>query len=339
MQIDQGLDFVITWVDGNDPVWRKERDAREKQLGSLDGCDNRNARYRDWDNLKYWFRGVEKFAPWVHNVYFVTWGHVPEWLNLDHPKLQIVKHEDYIPEKYLPTFNSHTIEWNLHRIEGLSENFVYFNDDIFLVREVKPSDFFMDGKPKDMLALQPIVANAQDVVMPYIYLNNSMTIAKYFDKRENMKQQPNAYWHVGYPPLYYAYNWLERAFPRFTGFYTVHGPSPLQCATYRTLWEKEEKLLDATCSHPFRDVKDVSQYLLREWQKLSGNFVPANVAKLCRYYDVDDKNHALIDTICRQKAKMVCINDSNFRFDFEKAKSQINQALDRILPEKCMFEK
>ena len=131
------IDFVIPWVDGSDPAWQKERDAKAAQLGSMERCDNRGERYRDWDNLKYWFRGVEKFAPWVHKIYFVTWGHLPEWLDVQHPKLVIVRHEDYIPKEYLPTFNSHTIEWNLHRIHGLSENFVYFNDDIFLLREME----------------------------------------------------------------------------------------------------------------------------------------------------------------------------------------------------------
>ncbi len=333
------IDFVMPWVDGSDPAWQAERDARAKQVGKMDNCDNRNERYRDWDNLKYWFRGVEKFAPWVHKIYFVTWGHAPEWLDVDHPKLEIVRHEDYIPKKYLPTFNSHTIEWNLYRIKGLSENFVYFNDDMFVLRPVQPDDFFQNGKPKDMLALQPVVANADDSVMPYIYLNNSMVLAKYFDKRSNMRKQKNAYWHIGYPLMYFGYNMLEMAFPRFTGFCTVHGPAPLQCGTYRLLWEKEEALLDATCSHPFRDAKDVSQYLIREWQKLSGNFIPTNVSKLCHYFDVDDSNQKLIDTIRNQKSKVVCINDSNHPFDFEKAKDQVDHALACVLPEKSSFEK
>ena len=94
-----------------------------------------------------------------------------------------------------------------------------------------------------MLALQPVVANREDAVMPYIYLNNAMVLARYFDKRENMKQQPGAYWHPGYPLLYFGYNLLERMFPRFTGFYTVHGPSPLLKNTYEALWQREGALL------------------------------------------------------------------------------------------------
>lgn len=101
---------------------------------------------------------------------------------------------------------------------GLTEQFVYFNDDMFLLKPVYMEDFFKDEKPIDMLALQPDVANVDDPTMPYIYLNNTMLLAKYFDKRSNIKKQPWAYFHIGYPPMYFLYNVLELAFQRFTGF-------------------------------------------------------------------------------------------------------------------------
>ena len=168
----QEIDFVITWVDGSDDRWQKEKQETRKCLGIVADVDDRKERYRDWDNLQYWFRGVEKYAPWVRKIHFVTWGHLPKWLNTDHPKLRVVNHEDFIPQEYRPTFNSHTIEWNLHRIPDLAEQFVYFNDDTFLLRPVSEEDFFRKGKPVDMLALQPDVANIDNPVMPYIYLNN-----------------------------------------------------------------------------------------------------------------------------------------------------------------------
>lgn len=133
------IDFVIIWVDGNDPAWRA---VKNQYVPRPVGEDDQEVRYRDWDNLQYWFRSVEKYTPWVRKIHFVTWGHLPKWLNVNHPKLHIVNHKDYIPEKYLPTFNSHTIEMNLHRIEGLAEQFVYFNDDMFLLKPVYMEDFF-----------------------------------------------------------------------------------------------------------------------------------------------------------------------------------------------------
>ncbi len=333
------LDFVITWVDGNDPEWRKEKARYTVSNEDSSLIDDREERYRDWDNLQYWFRGVEKFAPWIRKIHFVTWGHLPSWLNVDHPKLNIVKHSDYIPPQYLPTFNSHTIEWNFHRIPGLSEHFVYFNDDVFLLKPTCPDDFFENGKPKDMLALQPVVANTDNDVMPYIYLNNSMALARHFDKRQNIRKQPGAYFHPGYPFMYFCYNFLELAFPRFTGFYTVHGPSPLLKDTYQTLWKLEPDLLQEVCTHRFRQKEDISQYVLREYQKLSGNFIPTNVQKLCGYCEISDDNRKLLHTISSQKHKILCLNDGNHAFDFAQAKADINQAFSLIFPEKSAFER
>jgi len=267
----QNIDFVITWVDGNDPEWQREKKARLGHMGIPASVDDRKERYRDWDNLQYWFRGVEKYAPWVRKIHFVTWGHHPKWLNTEHTKLNIVRHEDFIPEKFRPTFNSHTIEWNFHRIPGLAEKFVYFNDDVFLLRSVKPENFFKNGKPVDMLALQPDVANVDNQTMPYIYLNNTMLLAKYFDKRTNIKKQSGAYFHIGYPPMYFLYNMLELAFPRFTGFYTVHGSAPLMKKTYQTMWNLEPELLTEVCSHPFRhkeDVNTVQAHIFTRHQRL-----------------------------------------------------------------------
>lgn len=84
------IDFVITWVDSNDPAWQKEFNAYLPQVQYL--YDIRKVRYNNWDNLRYWFRGVEKFASWVNKVHFVSCGQAPDWLNLNAPKLHIVKH-------------------------------------------------------------------------------------------------------------------------------------------------------------------------------------------------------------------------------------------------------
>ena len=331
----QEIDFVMPWVDGGDAAWREEKAHYEGGAVS----DDREERYRDWDNLKYWFRGVERFAPWVRRIHFITWGHLPPWLKEQHPKLHIVRHTDYIPKECLPTFNSNAIEVNIHRISGLSEHFVYFNDDMFLIRDVSPEDFFRQGKPCDMLALQPVVANPESPIMSYIYLNNAMALSRHFHKRETMRRHPGKFWKPGYPPLYFCYNLLEAAFPLFTGFYTVHGPSPFCKSTFERLWEREGELLYQTSCHRFRAEGDVSQYLFREWQKLSGEFYAKNIAKDFRYFNVKSQNKELVKTICGQKKKSICINDANTAIDFEKAKREICQAFQRILPEKCSFEK
>ena len=112
------IDFVIPWVDGTDSQWSQKCSRFLPENSALEEC-----RYRDWGLLKYWFRAVECYAPWVRKIHFVTDGQIPDWLNTEHPKLHVVNHGDYIPKEYLPTFSSHTIELNLHRIAGLSEHF------------------------------------------------------------------------------------------------------------------------------------------------------------------------------------------------------------------------
>ncbi len=336
MKIDnnQDIDFVVTWVDGADESW-----LREKALYSPESeADDRPERYRDWELMKYWFRGVEKFAPWVRMVHFVTWGHLPKWLNTNNPKLNIVNHRDFIPSEYLPTYNSHAIELNMHRVEGLSENFVYFNDDMFLIKNVSPKDFFIDGKPCDMLAFQPVVANPQNPVMSHLFLNNSLVLAKHFNKRENVRKHPENYFKLGYPPMYFFYNLLELAFPLFTGFYTVHGPFPFCKETFVELWEREYDILSKTSSHKFRSIEDITPYLIREWKKLKGEFVPTNLLRRFSYYNLTSRNDKLINDIKKQKSSTVCINDSNVYIDFESVKTEISSAFETILPQKCSFE-
>ena len=328
------IDFVITWVDGGDKAWRQQKAQYDPSVGS----DDDEVRYRDWDLLRYWFRGVEKYAPWVRKIHFITWGHLPSWLDTNHPKLHIVRHEDYIPQEYLPVFNSNLLEIYMHKIEGLSEKFVYFNDDFFVINHTKPEDFFVNGKPCDMLAFQPVVANPKNPVMSHLYLNNTLTLCKYFNKRENVKKYPGNYFKLGYPALYFFYNILELAFPLYTGFFTPHNPSPFCKSTFEEVWEKEHEQLEAMSKNRFRDNTDLTPYLFREWQKLSNNFHPKNVMKDFGYFNVANENKKLVETITKQKKKMICINDAQVDADFEELKKELQSAFMQILPEVSSFE-
>lgn len=133
------MDVVITYVNGLDPVW-------QQQYGNATNRPVLAKRYRDWGLLPYLLRGIERNMPFIDRVFLVVSGEsqVPEWADTDH--LDIVYHRDIIPENYLPTFNSTTIELFLHRIPGLSEEFVYFNDDLFPVSPLDRTDFFRDDK-------------------------------------------------------------------------------------------------------------------------------------------------------------------------------------------------
>ena len=133
------MDVVITYVNGNDPVW-KEDYRKYTDVPVME------KRFRDWGTLKYLLRGIETKMPFIRNVYLVVShpSQVPEWA--DTSNLKVVLHKDIIPEEYLPVFNCNPIEMHLHKIKDLDEEYLYFNDDMFPVADCRPEDFFRDGK-------------------------------------------------------------------------------------------------------------------------------------------------------------------------------------------------
>lgn len=139
------IDAVYTWVDGTDPAWlTRKRQAVEDLSGErLTEAAADDLRFISHDELRYSLRSLEQYAPWIRHVYIVTDQQVPDWLDRDHPWISIVDHQEIAPPgTVLPTFNSQAIEANLHRIDGLSEHFLYFNDDMFLSSPVAPQAFF-----------------------------------------------------------------------------------------------------------------------------------------------------------------------------------------------------
>lgn len=134
------MDIVITYVNGSDPLWAAD------YLSTV-GVGPTAKRFRDWGTLRYLLRAVEKNIPFARKVHLVVSreSQVPQWL--DRAKVNVVLHRDFIPQEYLPLFNSSSIEVFLHRIPGLDEEFIYLNDDFFPVRSCTKETFFKDGRP------------------------------------------------------------------------------------------------------------------------------------------------------------------------------------------------
>lgn len=143
------VDVVYTWVDGSDPAWAESFRATAAACGrTLDEAALSPARFRSRDELRYSLRSLWTYCGWVRHVYLVTAGQRPAWL-VDHPRLTVIDHREIIPADGLPTFNSHAIEASLHHIDGLAEHVVYFNDDMFVARPLRPEAFFHpNGLPK-----------------------------------------------------------------------------------------------------------------------------------------------------------------------------------------------
>ena len=331
------IDFVIIWVDGNDPEWQKEKNKYSANPNS----DNRIIRYRDWGLLKYWFRGVEKFAPWVNKIHFVTWGHLPEWLDTTNPKLNIVNHKDFIPEEYLPTFSSHTIELNLHRIKGLSEKFVYLNDDTFLISNANKEYFFKNGKPTDNSSLN-VHCMKKSMIIQNICNNDVAIINEHFNMKESIKKNKTKWFNLKNGKELLRTLALIKC-PRFPGFYQPHLPNSYLKSTFKEVWKKEYEVLNQTCLNKFRSSTDVNQWVFREWQLASGNFEIRN-SKYGETFYIDrdglEIKKDIIKCIKNQKRKLISINDGDMsEKDFKQTTTDIISAFEYILPEKCSFEK
>lgn len=140
---EEAVDVVYTWVDSSDPVWRQSLAEWSGQSVAVMESASNEERYINRDELKYSLRSVWLYAPFVRNIYIVTAGQRPPWLDPSAENVHIVDHRDIFPDPAaLPTFNSHSIEACLHRIPGLAEHFLYFNDDFFIGREVQKETFY-----------------------------------------------------------------------------------------------------------------------------------------------------------------------------------------------------
>lgn len=159
------VDLVYTWVDGSDNDWQdsKDRALQESDPLVLPTSADR-ARFESNDELMYSLRSVESFLPWVNHVYIVTAGQKPNWLPNKHPKVTVVPHEAIFRKvSDLPTFNSHAIESQLHRIPGLSEHFVYVNDDVMFGCAMRPEVFFTaSGQSKFVLSERHYESDAEN---------------------------------------------------------------------------------------------------------------------------------------------------------------------------------
>ena len=142
MEYDFPVDIVYLWVDGNDPEWKSKKLQYMPDINDEQICGD--CRYFDNDELKYSLRSVEKNADWINTIYIVTDGQIPKWLDTSNKKIKVVFHKDFIPEKYLPLFNSEAIETFLPYIPDLSEHFLYANDDMYIAKPVKKSDFYTE---------------------------------------------------------------------------------------------------------------------------------------------------------------------------------------------------
>ncbi|MDQ7991064.1 MAG: stealth family protein [Propionicimonas sp.] len=229
LDLHEPIDIVYTWVDASDPAWQARR-ASVRPSGGLAADALDPARTRSHDELRYSLRSVAMYAGWVRHIWLVTDGQVPDWLAADE-RLTVVSHREIFADaEALPTFNSHAIEAQLHRIPGLAEHFLYLNDDVFFGRPVRPELFF-HGNGIAKFAVSPI-AICRDPGHPEC--NGAMHAA-----RRNQR-------------------FLERVTGRTVSHRMQHIPHPHLRSSLAELERRHPDLIAGTVRSRFRSVEDVS---------------------------------------------------------------------------------
>ncbi|MFD8915325.1 stealth conserved region 3 domain-containing protein [Streptomyces sp. NPDC059575] len=226
------VDAVYTWVDGSDVSWLERKNAvlAAKGIETQDAATSA-ARFRNRDELRHSLRSLDMYAPWIRNIYLVTDRQVPAWLDTSHPRVRVVDHtEIFGDEGELPTYNSHAIESRLHHIEGLSEHFLYFNDDVFVARPIQPSLFFLgNGQSKFFMSSNAIPMN--DISEK--------------DEFSRMAAKNNR-------------RLLSSAFGRVLVNSFIHAPHPLRRSVMSDLEERFPDEVTGTAHHQLRNAADVS---------------------------------------------------------------------------------
>lgn len=335
------IDVVIPWVDNQDEKWQKEKMA----YGGL--CDNNegvnDARFRDWGTLKYVIRSIYQYAPWVHMVYIVTCGQKPVWFNENNNKVKIINHKDFIPQEYLPTFCANAIELNIHRIKGLSENFIFFNDDIVLVNKTRPEDFFRNGLPCDTAVLNTHCGWRRRLIYN-IAFNDTAVINDHFNFKKTIKENKWQWINYKYGLKNNMQNLVLMSCPRFPGFKHFHMTNSFTKSAYEKMWKIEKDELHSTCMDKFRSKNHVNQWLIREYQLVTGNFYPSAKYKIGKMIDFekDGEDNSIINckkSLFGKKYKMVCINDGDDIQNLETIKEEISELLKQKFPNKAACER
>ena len=292
------MDAVIAYVDGADPLWQQDYLATVRQPALT-------KRYRDWGTLPFLLRGIERHLPFVDRVFLVVSreSQVPVWA--DRSRLQVVLHTDIIPEEYLPTFTSTTIELFLHKIPGLSERFLYFNDDMFPVRDAVEADFFPEGRPAMGFSRHLWAGN--------LY------------KRQTRNADRMARAALGlWPGLFFLR--------------PQHTCSPMLRSVSEEAFRCLEPQLLATLT-PLRDARNVNQYLYLDYTLLSGRGLARRISNqhVSLAATTPEK---LAKAIVSPVRTMICINDVEMPSQrYQTLRAAMMTAFSKHFPSKSVYER
>jgi len=279
------IDLVFSWVDGTSSEFQRLRAQRMKAYVVGDGDDS-EARYRQIDELKYALRSVYLFAPWVRRIFIVTDSPRPSWL-AEHPRVTIVRSEEFFADtSVLPTHNSHAVESQLHHIEGLSEYFLYSNDDMFFGRPVRPEMFFSPGG-----------------ITKFIEATTRIGLGEPTTQRSGFENAARVNRAL-----------LRERFGRITTRHLEHAPTPLRRSVMAALETEFPEDFARTAASAFRSATDISvtNSLYHYYALMTGRAVVQETATV-RYVETTLANAAgEMDALLKKRDHdFFCLNDGS----------------------------
>ncbi|WP_404290908.1 stealth conserved region 3 domain-containing protein [Glutamicibacter arilaitensis] len=306
------IDVVYTWVNAEDPNWLANyRQALVDENSELESSAADLGRFVSHDELRYSLRSLELNLPWINNIFLVTEGHVPEWLVAEHPKLTIVDHAEIFDPQCLPTFNSHAIESRLSFIPGLSEHFIYVNDDVFFGKPLSPNTFFgPTGQAKFSLS-QGHFADAAETELPVnvAAANNRELVVSSYGRTTSRKFK-----HVAHPQ---------------------------RLNVHRLAHEKYKEKLTATAMNKFRNPADVSlpSSLAHQLAARTGQGYPTEFDYA--YLDIGSPSLSLqaLRLSRRNPPHMFCLNEVRQSTDTHQRARVVKLLLEVLFPYRSSFEK
>lgn len=289
-------DAIIAYVDGTDKTWIENYNKFVKNP-----LENVESRFRSYDVLDIQVKLIRKFMPFIDKIFIV----ISNLSQLDHvidelkklDKVFIVTHEEIIPKRYLPCFNSCTIEMYLHNIKKLDEKFLYFNDDIFPINETKESDFFNGGN----ICMKPGL--------------------KYFDEEICSVYEHNV---INSTKLLYK---DTKIYGKYNAIKPVHSVMPMFKSVNERVWLEYHNEIEKSLTRT-RHRKNINAYIFLNYLYQKKKYTSKQVE--CSYFsifnDFEDINKSI------KKSKIICINDkSEYYIDFDEWKKELRKFLECVL--------
>ncbi len=317
------IDLVYLWCNGDDPQWKSRREQFIETGLSGDKQTHCEGRVADNSDLRYSLRSIDLYAPWVNHIYVVTDNQYPDWLDRSNSKISIVSHSDLFDPKYLPLYNSCAIELGIHKIEGLSEHYIYANDDMMLGRKISPDFFFTpQGKAKCRFVESKQFRRLQDT---YFY-----TINKVLD---SIVAEYGAEYDLLYPH---------------------HQIDPYVKSSVQECIAKYSAWADLTLSNHFRSSEDMQRHILSLFAVATHSAIiesrkQQRFAKLRQLLTMLLKCDATSDSLLIGLEKksieksirlfnpaLLCFNDSERVSDDDR--KRIKELYERLYPQKSQFE-